>query len=1130
MPKPQKYSQSDIAALYAPLFVSSSFSSQPDLHEKSLSQITVANKNKVEKNPVTGFEDNAVTAPEAVAEITSGLEDTYLDVVQDLAKTNPETQPFQYAMRTMFRNYLLITLNGGSPGKHRVFSPFLRSLEGRTPDFIGTDKFTGKPPVLNPDQLWQELKDPARELSGFEEMEIAMKKVPLARLLQNLSDGTLLLYDAMDDSAGMKEEDQEKLRVQILNLAREAKNLAVELNNVSREDMKAFCKVFAPHNREMAVNVQWYGDRGLKSLPGSMELVETAMEKHVPFSHLDTFLPMLETAKRLEKSLELPGLEKLQGTDKLREENRKLLELLNTDFSSFSQEEAAAHMNRIGEAAAARTNALRTVSESLPVFRQLTPPEVARLPQDQQEEYRINENLHESFKMRNVSGNQMTDEYLAGKLSGNTRLSVPKPFAPAPQNDLLINIEEDRGVINARGEVHIYDDRVQADEVFDQGPHLTTVMPEGKTKYYTSAMMGKYVGDVTTFKDRMGTDFFNEAHQERGAGLLGHFRVAKNLPWNGSGHQTLFQNAGEAEIVSYLKSAHDEALKSYLKCSREETPATYAVRSFAEMQTALAYSGELPEKEQTFNPFFSALTGRLPDFIRKDQYTGNPPETDPDKLVRALGQPGRELSGPEEFEVLCRRLPVGELMAELADNAKRLRAYREAGPEMSAKEKEDLRRDMLRGCSRIQELGEKYKTLSKLELAAFSKIFSPHNRQTALQMNTLGKRGIGETVLEPVARMNRVLAANVPGDRVTAYLSAYSILENVKEQSEKYPAAMSLMDDGGAAYKAKMNGLLAQLGTDLSGMTPQEKQQHFETLAGGMTEFLRMGEATVKHFGHLPPNHPDRQKSLDLKKAMTKWSPKAEFIVGALKNGDHYDFDHQPAALQAAPALQQAQNGQPADNMPKNMQEVKNNITNGLEMLSSIYMHLHEEGHSRGMDSQEYKNFRDAVKAIHKAWNPPEERTIDVETKEGRDRARQLFDRAVNAANAYYLKHARRRDISSTYGNVRKNAALTTIDILAPSVMKRYIAEDMETGMNMARDGVIIKQKIGMEELVRNEKAFAALKYANKNSRTYQKAAEQTQQDYQRKEEREAKSLGREASQIRKEDAVNTFLKHRNRR
>ena len=471
-----------------------------------------------------------------------------------------------------------------------------------------------------------------------------------------------------------------------------------------------------------------------------------------------------------------------------------------------------------------------------------------------------------------------------------------------------------------------------------------------------------------------------------------------------------------------------------------------------------------------------------------------------------------------------------EKMAELADNAKRLRAFREAGPEMSAREKEDLRQEMLHGCSKIQELGAKIKSLTEPELTAMSKMYAPHNRETAVQMNLLGARGLDTTVLKPVSEINKVLAANVPSDRITAYLSAYQVLENVKDNTEKNPGMLSLLPDGGAAYKEKMNGLLAQLGTDLSRMTPREKQQHFKTLAEGMTEFLRMGEECTKHFPYLPKGHEEKQRSEDLKKAMTRWLPKPEFIVGALKNGDHYDFENKPAALPAAPAPQKAQNDEPEVKDPANEQELIARISDRMEMLSSIYQHLHEEGHSYGVDSDEYKRFRNAVKAIHNAWNPPETRTIDLSTKPGRDRARQMLTVALQTANVYYHKHAGRNNISSTYGNVRKNAALTTIDVLAPRVMKEYIARGMETGMNMTRNGVIIKQKIGMEELVRNEKAFAALKYANKNSRTYQQTAEKTHQAYQRKEEREAREQNRQAAQIRKEDAVNTFLGRRNHR
>ena len=52
----------------------------------------------------------------------------------------------------------------------------------------------------------------------------------------------------------------------------------------------------------------------------------------------------------------------------------------------------------------------------------------------------------------------------------------------------------------------------------------------------------------------------------------------------------------------------------------------------------------------------------------------------------------------------------------------------------------------------------------------------------------------------------------------------------------------------------------------------------------------------------------------------------------------------------------------------------------------------------------------------------------------------------------------------------------------------------------------------------------------NWHTMTYQQTAEKTHQAYQRKEEREAREQNRQAAQIRKEDAVNTFLGRRNHR
>ena len=1146
MPQPQNYSHPDLTELLSISYEALNYSPHTELYNQAIADFVESQPDKEEKDPITGENSPKATKPETVSKVTSTIEKLYMDTTQNLGLTDPAAQPFQHAMRTMYRNYFLIALNGGSVERQKRFNPFLIALRGRIPDLIGPDKFKRGQAVQDPDQLWQELKNPARELSGFEEMETVMKRVPLPKLLQALSNGSLLFYDAIENYTRMDQKVQEDTRAQMLDFLREAKNTAVELKALPREDMKAFCKVFAPHNRTLAVDMQWYGQRGMDTVTAQLESLETVLENHVPFSHLDTILGLLETAKGLERGFDVPGAENLQGIQQLREENRKLLELLTADFSGFSPEEAAAHMNKIGEAAASRTNALRTVHENLPPFKVLPQNELAKLSRDKRQEYDKNNILHTVFNLKNASGNKMTDAYLTGKLTGNTSLVVPKPVpqaaprennnadpqAPRENNnaDPQAPRENNNAEPQAPRENNNAEPQAKAEEVFDQEPHLTTVMPEGKTKYFTNAALGKYVGEVLTFTDYMGTGFFSEEHQMRGFNLTNNFSVVAKLPWTGMEHQTLFNHVGEEDITRYLKSAHDEALKSYLKCSRENTPVTYAMRSYAEMVTALTYSGELPEKEETFNPFFSALSGRLPNVIPKARFTGNPPETDPEKLLQQLERPDRELSGPEELEILCKHFPVGEMLAELADNAKRLRAFREAGPEMSDQEKENLRQEMLKGCNKIQELGTRFKGLTEPERNALSKMFSPQNRENALKMDTDGQRGINNTVLNPVMQMSVILQANVPADRISAYLSAYSILEQAKKHAEKKDSMLYVLPDRGEAYKTKINSLLTQLRVDLSGMTPQQKQQHFNTLADGMTEFLRMGEEHVKHFPALHSGHRQAQQTADLVKAMTQWSPKPEFTVGALRNGDHYDFDNQPAALPAAPAPQKAQNDEPEVKDPANKQELIARISDRMEMLSSIYQHLHEEGHSYGVDSDEYKNFRNAVKAIHNAWNPPETRTIDLSTKPGRDRARQMLTVALNTANVYYHKHAGRNNISSTYGNVRKNAALTTIDVLAPRVMKEYIARGMETGMNMTRNGVIIKQKIGMEELVRNEKAFAALKYANKNSRTYQQTAEKTHQAYQRKEEREAREQNRQAAQIRKEDAVNTFLGRRNHR
>ena len=184
--------------------------------------------------------------------------------------------------------------------------------------------------------------------------------------------------------------------------------------------------------------------------------------------------------------------------------------------------------------------------------------------------------------------------------------------------------------------------------------------------------------------------------------------------------------------------------------------------------------------------------------------------------------------------------------------------------------------------------------------------------------------------------------------------------------------------------------------------------------------------------------------------------------------------------------------------------------------------------HSVGIDSSQYRHFRDAVKAIDRMWNPSENRRMNLSTLEGRDAARALFIQAAVTANAYYLKHAG-REVKSSYGNIRKNAALTAIDALCPDMVKEYVARNMETGMRMVKGDTIIRERIGIEDLIVNERAYSTLQYGNRNSKAYKREERKVQRTYQKDENQAARNENREAQQINKEDAVNRYLGRRGR-
>ena len=606
----------------------------------------------------------------------------YTTMAQDLGQTDPVTQGYEYAMRSIFSMTFFLGLNGADFSYQKSGNGFYDSLSGRLPDFIAPFRFTKKAPQLDPDKLMEELKEPDRELSGFDEMNVLFQKFPLGKLLETLSLGTSFMFDALTNHDKMSEKELEETRLQILGLSRQAKELADSLFDMPREDMKAFSKIFDPPNRRTAVETQWYGARGMKStVSKDMAALEKAMEKHVPFSHLDVYQRIVTHSNKVEKGFDLPGAEDLPGIKDLKEQNHKLQELLKKDFASFTPEQAAEHLNLIGEASRKVSEAQKVVSDGLPKVKSLGGEDLASLPVKEQELYRQNLTLKSFFGFTNICDQKFPESYIFGKMTGNTRVAVPGGLPAAPP-----------------------------------------VKPE-------------------------------------------------------------------------------------------------------------------QEKQ------------------------------------------------PEVKPQVDNRQPSGV------------------------------------------------------------------------------KAGVQEAA--------------------------------VKRRSDE------------------------------------------ESVIAAMSEKM--------------------------------------------------------------------------------------------EILSSLYQHLYMEGSSLGRDSTEYKNFRNAIKAIHDVWNPPERRQLDLGTPEGRTQANGLFTTAVRTANLYYLKHALRDNIKSSYGNVRRNTAIATLDVLASNLMKGYLKGSTEKG-NMARNGEVYREQVSLEDLILNEKAYATLTYGNKNSNAYKKQADVARRGYQYHENERAEQQHRQARKIGTEEAVDAFLQRKPRR
>ena len=1148
---------------------------------------TDGNVKRPEIYSTTVYKEAVVSNPKKVETVTSNLSDIYEKTLVKLAATDQNKEPYTHAMLTAFSNITLVLLNGADSYNLQKGNPFFDAFTGRTPDLISPQKFARRPPVTDPDVLIEKLKEPKCELAGYSEIDALMQRFPFASMMEKLSVNMVHFEDALHNHDKLSLKQQETLRQEMLEGCRSIIKDAKALADIPPQNMAAFSKIFNPPNRANAVAMDWKGPRGIEvMLIPQIEDVQKALENHVPFSHLDVMVKIIGMVRNLDGKFALPGMTELKGFDIMKKEHQQLKDLINTDFSTLSPEQAAAHMNQIGTSSRALVSTVLKVKSQLPP--ETPPEELRKLSEPEKALADQNDTLSRALGIVNISGGDFSDSFLNAKLSNNKRLDVMGAAPPAniinqPQ-DNVINQPQDNAIIQEAPQENQIpnnninqpqvnpnaledDDLPMADEDFlqfqnepepDRGiqvnapheeiemiPHITVDahLNDGKPFLVTNSTLGDYLMNTAAMAEHQENPaFFGEDHAMQGGGLLQHFTANARLPWTKDySVQTLSNGAGEAEVRNYFTSAHEEALKSFKNCDREKTPLTYAMRSYAEFYTGTASAGMALETEKAFNPFFSALSSRVPNFIQSKDFSHGAPVTDPGQLIEQLKAPEREVSCREELEILAKRYPLADMMCELADNAKRFQMLRAAGPDMSEEERSALRQQMLVGCVTIKQMANTIKDLPAAELQVMSKMYAPGNREAALERDQMGDRGIVNTVLQPVSVVEKILENGVDPDRMSAYLSAYETLDKIKKQLDGHPM-LYLLPNRGAGCSNKIAELTALLDTDLSEKSPEERKQHYEALANGMTGLHRLGKDLAKHLPHLPgpsergPAHPDKSRTDDLIKLLTNWSTAPEFIVNSLKDGDSYKIGDVPQDLPPAAHAENGQQvqgdpaaaGQPAQGAPaQDNQQLIDSMREQAEIISNLYLHLHNEGHSVGVDSSEYRHFRNAVKAVHQMWNPPENRRLDLNTMEGREQARNLFQQVRETANAYYLKHAG-RNIKSTYGNIRRNAALTAIDTVDSQMAQDYIKNYAGPGMKMVKGDTIIREQISMEDLIRNEKAYSTLQFGNRNSKPYRNAADKVHKLFQDDEDQDARNQNRAPQKVNKEDAVNRYLGRRN--
>ena len=391
----------------------------------------------------------AISKPEKVNKATGIFSSMCEKILTALNKTDKEKDPYTHALLSSYYSDFDNLASGRDLTLISKTNPFYKMRSGRIPDLISTRDFTGKAPVKDPAALIEELKKPDRELSGLEEANILMQRFPYASMIEKITDNMVLLERAMHDSDKMSLEDQEKLRKQMLDGCQSILADANTLSGMSDKDMTAFSKIFAPRGRQNALKENWLGDRGVvNTLSEPLENLQTALRNHVPFSHLDVMTQVFRFAQDMEEKLKLSGMAEAKGFADLEKEHRKFKDIINTDFSTLSPEQAAERMNQIGEASRSLVQMAKKVKASLPEESHMESYELRKLPEEKRNPIIQNDKLHRALEIDSLS-KEVSDRYIYSKLDGNVRLNVMGARSQANRiNDNVINEQDEDNFIN----------------------------------------------------------------------------------------------------------------------------------------------------------------------------------------------------------------------------------------------------------------------------------------------------------------------------------------------------------------------------------------------------------------------------------------------------------------------------------------------------------------------------------------------------------------------------------------------------------------------------------------------------------------------------------------------------------